>query len=257
LRNFITGWGFLKILENFFIKYPNVIISVEESRAKLQQVDWKRKVDWIILNSPTFDTKFYENVERNIERRSGDIKIIYTGSISSRNRLDLIINELCEYPHITFHIYGKISNDYLKEFEEYIMTAKLISNGRIQYCGILDYLLLPYKLLDYDFGLNCYDNSTINTKYASPAKIFEYMKSGLGIITSDQPTPKKIVSSCQNGIVFSVDNLTYLNNSLFELSKEPQRIIDMKKNSLKHYVNTYSFDIQANELINWICKNIK
>ena len=253
MKNFLSGWGFLKVLEPIFVRKSNFLVSVDENRAILQAKDWAIDINSIILNTPIYDPLIEGEALKAIEDRNKNIiRIIYAGSIDKRNQLEEFMQIVCEIPFVEFHIYGKIVNRYYERFSSELKKFRTRSSNRIKYLGTIPYIELPAILMKYDIGLCFYDKSSINTVYASPAKIFEYMKAGLIIFSTDQPTPMKIIGNIGGGYIFHDREIKFISTVLDDLIEDPNMIRDMRKANLNSFKDEFNYSCQAKDLVNWI-----
>jgi glycosyltransferase involved in cell wall biosynthesis len=155
-------------------------------------------------------------------------------------------------PYVNFHIYGRVVDGYRNTFFSGLEKFRLISSNRINYLGTIPYVELPAILMQYDIGVCFYDKSVINTVYASPAKIFEYMKAGLIIFSTDQPTPQKIIDTLNGGYIYHDDRLNESVTVLQDLYNDQQKVIELRKANLKSFWVEFNYTKQARELFDWI-----
>jgi hypothetical protein len=71
--------------------------------------------------------------------------------------------------------------------------------------GPIDYYELPKELVKYDVGLVLYKGHIPNYVYNVPNKVYEYLSSGLKVLTSDKLiSTLAIKDSFVNGVDFSI-----------------------------------------------------
>jgi glycosyltransferase involved in cell wall biosynthesis len=252
-KDLIIGWGVLKLMERHFIKYVNKLIAVEPNRARLHEEQWGKKIDWVILNAPLLHNEgIKENNSKTINLNTDQLKIVYAGSIDQRNLLLEIIEALSQFPNVVLDIYGRIIKPYDDKFLNDINSTDFNPRGNFKYMGELPYRDLASALRNYDVGLISYDNSHPNTRYASPAKLFEYIRAGLSVISTDQPLSKDILEMYNIGSVFSADNPKEISQIIQEILEKPNRIQLQKRNSFLAFNNNLNYEKQAAPLIHWI-----
>lgn len=252
LKQYLIGWGLLKKLEKFYLQNVGTIISVEPNRATIQEKEWNRKIDFVILNTPLFDPELEKVAMSKILDEHRDIRFVYSGSISARNCLLDLVELLLDIPSISFDLYGRIFPEFQEEYEKKFRQIDLLTNGRIKYCGTVDYKYLARTLIEYeyDIGVSFYQGQELNIQLASPAKIFEYMRAGLCILSTPQPTPKEVIMRSGAGILIDINNKGDLLQTILNLVNNTTTIRQMRLNALYAFHNYYNYEQQAKELLN-------
>jgi len=100
----------------------------------------------------------------------------------------------------------------------------------------------------YDVGIIPYIGDNLNNRYSTPNKLFEYMMAGLAIAASDLPEIKRVVTRAQNGMLFSADQSASIREVITSLTKNPQKILQFKRNSLK-WAKDYCWENQEKKQI--------
>jgi glycosyltransferase involved in cell wall biosynthesis len=75
--------------------------------------------------------------------------------------------------------------------------------NRISWFDEISYHELPAVLAGADAGFVHYVGDTINTRFAAPGKLYEYLRSGLVIVTDDECCIKQELSSRDAGVFFT------------------------------------------------------
>lgn len=152
-RNFYIGkYPWIKnksyILENYCTKHTSL--------SEVSQ-EFKNKLDSLINNKKTW--------------------VSYAGSIHPGRDIHVLINafDKAKNSNLGLIIAGK---DELGI--EAILKEK--SNPDIIYLGNLSFQEMNYLYTKINFGFMDYSNDYLNTKYAAPVKIYEYLQYNLGII---------------------------------------------------------------------------
>lgn len=253
VKNYLTGWGFAKRFEPHFVRQVHQVVSVESNRARLQAEDWGRPVDHVILNAPVLDESVTETALTAIAKREGPVRLVYAGTIGTRTCIDALLSAITELS-FTVHLdlYGRVQNGF-----ESILQAKLDILAKqpgkvVRYLGILPYELLPERLSEYDIGISFYDGNDINSHLASPAKLLEYLRAGLLILTTDQPTPKHIIGENQLGYVVKEVVADEIEPFLRELHDDPSKVSQMRQRALDLFQTDYTYERQSASLIDWI-----
>jgi len=128
-------------------------------------------------------------------------------------------------PTFLLDIYGPIDKDFEKDF------IKMIEDfpSEINYCGIVD----PYDSVTV---LKNYFLQVFPTKYKTegfPGSILDSYCAGVPVLVSRWNSWNDIVEEGKTGLSYDFDNTLDLKNKLIYISKNPNRIIDMKTNCIE------------------------
>jgi glycosyltransferase involved in cell wall biosynthesis len=253
-RDYAIGWGFLKLLEPTCVRHCDHVISVEPDRAKLQEAQWRRRVDHVILNAPDFDPDIETRALAAVRSRSGHARFVMAGTISKRACVEPLIESalLCE--SVSLDLYGRLEPSYADHFNQLIQSLPTIAGRRIRYHGPVPYHQLGTALLEYDVGICAYDDCSPNTALASPAKLFEYMRSGLAVVATAQPTPSRVVTTSCCGFVVPPTTLDGLPAIMRRLDRNHSELITLRANALRAFREKFAFSAQAGPLVSEIVK---
>ena len=155
-------------------------------------------------------------------------------------------------PGVSLDIYGRVILGFQETFQRQLAAASEKSAGRVRYGGMVPYAKLPRKLAEYDVGVSLYDGKQINTQLASPAKMFESMRAGLALLSTDQPTPKRVIEETQSGYIVPVDQTEQLTNVLLNMVNDPGKVMQMRHNALNAFRSKYAYERQAAALLEWL-----
>jgi len=177
--------GIKKPIYNFIQKkcvpYCDIIIHAEINRLKYFQNKYNlsHKTQFLIENFP------YSNEGHiyvgNIERGK---KVIYLGAITPNRCIKEIVDSFKRLPDFSLDIVGFGSDDYLQELTTYIKDIKAIN---VSVLPPVQPEMIPQLLLNYSIGIATYMNSNLNNYYCAPNKIYQYLHSGLAVITNNYP----------------------------------------------------------------------
>jgi glycosyltransferase involved in cell wall biosynthesis len=253
ITDYLIGWGFLKVIEAPLVSSCKMVLSVEESRARLQSEQWHRGVDHIVLNTPKYDESFHRAACIAVQaRHDKPLRCVFAGRIDRRNHIDHLLKAIDEVPDATLDFWGPIPDSFRSEFTSLLSNSRAAAAGRAMYRGTMPYDRLKQELLNYDVGLSLYDSSETNTAFASPAKIGEYMRSGLAVIATDQPTPRAIIETSQCGRAFSHAKPDDLAAYLQELVDNPKTVRELRSRGLEAFRTRYNYDRQIWPLIQYL-----
>jgi glycosyltransferase involved in cell wall biosynthesis len=254
IKELLIGWGVLKAIEPFIVRRCSVVISVEPNRAILQAREWKRAIDCVILNAPRYDNSFAERASARLEDRSGPLRFVYAGRIGEEQCIDELISAAASGG---FHLdlYGPVDSRYEPRFHSTMKPLRDKSNCLVAYRGQVDYQELQNALISYDVGVCLYNFGRTNTQLAAPAKLLEYMRSGLAVLTSGQPTPRQMVGSTRCGIVVESCDAEHLRLAMEQLSSLGRAgVKQLGTAGLAAFHLSLNYQAQAMELMQWVMR---
>jgi len=172
--------------------------------------------------------------KRKLSDIDGRTHIVYEGTLSSfpGDHYDLkdIFRDLAGHGYHV-HIYDSHGN------RDYARLAD--THDSIHYRGHKDPRELPYEITQYDYGWAGF-NITKNREHldvALPNKLFEYLSSGLPVLSFPHKAQKEFIETNKMGLVF--DDI----NGLDDLMKESTIVRSVKTNAAKRRLE---FTIEAN-----------
>ena len=166
----------------------------------------------LIRNSVRLD-EFVEPTLETKRRRQA----VYIGHSSFNRGFAEMVNACAaaQLPLVLAGSIGAKEADWLKK-----SSANVLCRGKLGRSEIAN--LLNESLM----GL-CLFQPEPNHLHAMPTKIFEYMASGLPVITSDLPKSKEIVETAGCGFAVLIDNPKALADKLAMLAEDPARAIKL------------------------------
>jgi glycosyltransferase involved in cell wall biosynthesis len=183
-------------------------------------------------------------------KESGKIIIIYAGAVGNRYGWDTLIRTVAnlENPY-RLMIFGKKHPLGIGEFTEAIKDTKFPTN--IVWVDSVHYFELNSLISMGDIGFVHYLGDNLNTYFSSPGKLYEYLKSGLAILTDVEACIAEDIRINKAGILFDKP-LKHSELEIILQNYSTEQINIMKKNSFKLYNQQYKFNDQMKGLINWM-----
>jgi glycosyltransferase involved in cell wall biosynthesis len=151
-----------------------------------------------------------------IEKRGGRLDVVWIGSANlGWHNFEMLRNAASSVwrskDPIVFHILGPG------------MQAMREAPPNMNYYGAEQYNRLPDWLAAMDVGVNVYSPGPAD--YSSPLKIFDYMASGLAIVSAEQPQVRQILQQLgQEDLMVPADNPEALAAVLRKLAADPHRV---------------------------------
>ena len=131
--------------------------------------------------------------------KSKGFELIYSGSIGSGHRLDVIIKALCHCPeHVHLTILGDRDRPSVKALAKLAEGHAL--SGRVRFPGWVDYRQVTQRLSQAHLGVSLLDPHVPNFRFSMGAsnKRYEYMRAGLAQIGDMNPGVPGLIEG--NGI---------------------------------------------------------
>lgn len=171
---------------------------------------------------------------RRLSESDGNVHIVYEGTLSSfpGDHYDLrdIFKDLANHGYHV-HIYDSHNN------QDYYKLAK--THDLIRYHGHRDPRELPYEITQYDCGWAGFnvEKNKEHMDVALPNKLFEYLASGLPVLSFPHKAQKEFIESNEVGIVF--EDLGELDHRI----KERSTIRQLRENVMR---KRSDFTMEAN-----------
>lgn len=186
-----------KIFERASINYVDHVITVSSSIAKEYSSLYGIEEPSVVLNCPPYSEKTKSNHFRESLGIRPDQKIfLYQGGLKSGRGIEVLVESFTgldsDQNVLVFMGYGALEN-FVKEVSS--------CNENIYFHPAVP----PSVLLDYtssaDYGVSFIEDSCLSYRYSLPNKIFEYLMSGLPVLTSNLFEMKNLVEAEGVGIV--------------------------------------------------------
>ena len=124
--------------------------------------------------------------------------------------------------------------------------------SRVIFTGAVPYEHMPHYLARSHIGVAPYQPSLHGQLqlgfYWSPLKIFEYMASGLPVVTLDIEPLSAIVRVGKEGLLFKEGDVEALAAAIVELVSSPERAAVMGESARKRIVSHYSWAVHCEKL---------
>jgi len=229
--------------EKVLIHRVHATITVNKSIADIIQKRYRVSQPLVVYNCP-------ELQEGDINPKNGHIRIIYQGRYVKNRGLENTILS-AKYLHegkIYFRGLEDFGGGYsYRNYLEDIVKKNNLAD-KVIFINPVDMKDLVISLNEYDIGIVPYQPVTLNHKYATGLKIFEYMMAGCAVAASDLPELSKIVTECNNGVLMNPYSPEDIGMKLNQLIDDKNFLELCKKNSQRCSNLVYNWDIQAKKL---------
>ena len=170
------------------------------------------------------------------ENPKGKLKCIFFSQVSEDKGSDIVIEAARLLPEVHFDIYGRLVDEYASSF-----TAKIETLDNVKYCGI-------YKGSDIEKYIlfQNYDVLLFPTRCETegvPGTLVEAKFAGIPCVVSNVSHNAELVLDDKEGIVLRENTVACMIDAIVYLDKNRERLLEMKKNSLKsagtYYIDNY------------------
>jgi len=158
--------------------------------------------------------------------------ILYQGAVNVGRGIEWIIDAMPYLDDFIFYVVG--DGDILQELKDRVNLLKL--NEKVIFTGRISLETLPTYTACADIGVNLLENKSLNYYYSLPNRIFDYMRMGIPVLTSDFPEIRRIVAHYGIG--------TLVNHH------EPQFLAETIRQMLAYGKNEAGFAV-ANAELSW------
>jgi glycosyltransferase involved in cell wall biosynthesis len=220
----------------FLLRFFDAYLLFQDSAVKILKI---KKPYLVTKPGVTYsDTK--------IKKPTSDFIMTYAGTLKNVNGIKVLLDafELVETKEIKLYIYGGGTL-------ESVVSKRANINKRIIYKGIVDDNELNKVYSNSDLLINLRDPDDYVMKFAFPSKLFEYMNTGVPVLTTRLLKDDSFVAS-----TYVVDDLTPRGVAKAIKHAYLNKITSFEKGKLaKQYVNdNYSFDLISMKIYDFIVK---
>ena len=238
-----------KFLEKNFIKqFDHVFVTSDEI------FKWYKKKYQIKNMTKIFNCLYFRKLKKkNYLRKKFKINskrkiFIYLGALSDGRGIDIILETFSKLKNknavVIFIGYGK-NKDKIKNYAK--------ANTNIFFHDAVEFKDILQVSSSADFGLSLVENTCLNEQLMLPNKIFEYVASGIPVITSNLMQSAKIVKKNKLGYVIKPSPKTLKKLVMRLIEKE----IFLNRFELLQFSKNYSWkfnEIKINKILDTIIK---
>ncbi|MEG8946065.1 glycosyltransferase [Rosettibacter firmus] len=202
LRNKPILQSIIRIIEKFFIKKVDLVLTTGEMDSKFLEDFYKINNTLVIRNIPLYQQpKEIFDFRKKFNLPENSFLLLYQGVLLEGRGIPIIINALKELDNTYLIILGEgeQKNKFIKLANEIGVSEKVIFAGVYEQNELIKYTA------GADVGLALIENISISYYHALPNKLFEYIMAGLPVIVSNLPQMKKIVEDYNVGKVVDIE----------------------------------------------------
>jgi glycosyltransferase involved in cell wall biosynthesis len=238
------------LLEKKYIRYPNVVITVNPFIARLMAERYQINEPQVILNCTEIPNNFDPQTAKSKLRKKGKIPndykvVLYQGWISPERNLETLIKSVKYFPeHTCLAIigYGDYEVTLRQIAEQEGLAEKIFFFGQIPSEEMLNYSA------GADLGVIPYQPIDDNHLYCSPNKLFEYILAGVPIITDNLPFFNIINEKYDVIEITDLSSAEKLGKLVSHLFDNSIRLDNMKQNCL-NASKELNWDVEGKKLL--------
>lgn len=238
------------ILERFLIKYPDKLITVNNSIAGELVKRYGIRFPTIIINCPSPLKSKIKNPSNDLLRKAAEIPkdkrlVLYQGGFTAHRGLEELI-ESFEYLGddycLVFMGYGKLQGEL-----ENLVDQKGLQN-RIKFLPAVSQEVLLEHTSSADLGVIPYKPVSLNNYYTLPNKLFEYINANIPIVASNLPELRGVIKDFNIGCLFNPAESKSIANAIKYVLSDKDRYLTMKANTIKSS-KEFNWDKESRKLL--------
>ena len=219
--------------ERKMIKKTNIIICANKERASIMKKIYHLSEFPVVYENVRSlvykDKESYVNAEKKLKRyiQPNEYRIVSLSGCSISRRNDVLVKNISKIKYkCRVFLVGKSNKNDEREIR------KLLSRDKIQNVEIIEQLSqdeLKYIIQNSHIGIVNYNQSDLNNKYCATGKLYEYIYEGIPVVTTTNPSLKKICSEEKigisdddyfRGINTIIENYSYFKLQVFDFAKK-------------------------------------
>lgn len=249
-RNSVKKWvgKFFFFYEKLFARFAHTVITVSPGIENFYRKHFKIKRLVSIYNCPHAKlVTSNEKLKHELNIPNDQVLYLYLGGFQSGRGIEALLDifsQLEKKHHVVFMGSGRLENT-IKSYAE--KHSNIHIKKAVPYQEILEWAS------GADYGLQSVEPTCLSYYYSLPNKMFEYIQSGLPIITNDLPDCRKIIEEHAIGYVLPKLDLENFQLLLTKLNTQDKA---SKSENLHQLKTIYNWESEEKKLLA-IYSNIK
>lgn len=191
------------------------------------------------------DSKLLRKI--NEKSTKNDFNCGYFGSIYEGRGIDVILSLAKKNPNFNFYIFHNGRNHLDISDLENVYFANLKFKEVKLFLSLFDVLLMPYQN-----SVSVAGNNYDTVQYMSPLKMFEYMLSGVPIISSNLSVLKEILINKKNSLLVSSNDVQEWHDAINIIHNNKDFANFLAKNSQNLALSQFTWDKRAFKILNLV-----
>jgi glycosyltransferase involved in cell wall biosynthesis len=216
----------LKIEQWIFPKLKHVY-TVNKSIAEIYQAKYNVTVQ-VIRNLPRI-----EQLQKTASRQSlglpenKKVIILQGAGINMDRGGEELIEAMALLPEYFLAVVG--SGDVLEALKS--RTEQLGIAGRVIFKPKMPYADMMQYTLNADLGVTLDKDTNLNYRYSLPNKIFDYIKAGIPVLSSNLPELRNVIESYDIGAIFLSHQPKVIADTIHQILSDEPRMLRYRENT--------------------------
>jgi glycosyltransferase involved in cell wall biosynthesis len=218
-----------------------IIVVVDEAKARLVKYGIPSEKTFVVSN--TLNIESFSKIPHHC-KNSSSFRLFYGGGINKHRGLQTVIRALARLQNEIGNIYLDIVGD-----GRYIQQLKTLSHDlgvieRITFHGHLPFQKMVEIMVKADVALIPHIKSD-HTDATIPHKLFQYMYSGIPILSSDCEPLKRIINESRSGLIYESGCPDSFIEKLFELKNVIDNQLINTRLAKDLVINKYNWEFDS------------
>jgi glycosyltransferase involved in cell wall biosynthesis len=220
-------------------------ITVNPEIARILSERWGGKDVGVVRNALPIDAAPASPARRG--GRADSLRVTYVGGIGQGRGLPELIEAFRRLPRgrVSLEVYG--FGDAAPALRARVSAAGL--EDRVTWRDPLPQDQLVARLGALDVGVIPYRPDTLNHRYCTPTKLYEYMAAGLALAVSDVPSLRAIVTGEGMGVVFDPYDAGSIASALERFLADPGFLDRCRTNAFAAFRERYNWEAQRERFL--------
>ena len=245
----LTNRKFVKVIWTFFEKKMLPKIKHSYTVCNLISEEYRKKYNikmQVVRNMPICNKKEDSNNKPliNFDFIENRKVILYQGAVNIGRGIEHVIKAMQFIENAIFVIIG--DGDIKNDLEKLVSEKKL--NDKVVFIGKIPFKDLIYYTKIANVGIILCENISKSYEFSLPNRIFDFIHSGIPILSSDLPERRKIFNEAEIGILTNNYDVKSLSKNINELLNN-KNLIFMIKENMKILSKKYCWEIEEKKLI--------
>lgn len=242
-------------LEKLVVRKADLVIAANSERAEVMKDHYGlNDLPTVVRNIPPMPTQRFKNEEifdlypQLMKIDKSHFHIIYMGDISLERGLKILIDSIEFLPENLrlFFLGAGPDLDILKQ----IASTRL--DNRLNVLGPVPHTKVHDVIRQADIGYLSYSMNGLNNILCAPNKVFEYSQAGLPIVSTCQPTVKKMFAKYPIGTLIGCGEVAVSPEMVAEAISEVAKDKESYKSNIAPFLNVFSWETEEVALVNSI-----
>jgi len=172
---------------------------------------------------------------------SASFVITYAGRLGQGMALSELCQAVSEMKHVAVVLAGLIDDEFKEE------AKKLFLFPRVHYFGTVEYQHLRRWLAGATAGWVYYEGQNLNTQFAAPCKMYEYLAAGIPVIVNSFPLATSTISKNQLGICIESASLKSISDAIQKICAAKSTRVSCDYQN--YFISQLSYESRATQVI--------